>query len=233
MEKILDAAGLTDVAASQRDIDGESVIVTQVSGDWQQIWHRVRAAVTTHYPAFVHNLDMALDRDYFGPLFFDVDTPPTPADLLARAATIDVDARIAEISARWAPADLGTGDESYDLDAYDVAHYGPPEYMVILPRPEPWAAFAYLPAYPGVGPYEAELLVAAARRWHHRYGAEPTVVGSATGFVVPRPPTNLTDAEQLAAEHEFFAGLTVGPTTQRAYARALLQLDHWVLFDRP
>jgi len=30
----------------------------------------------------------------------------------------------------------------------------------------------------------------------------------------------------------FFAGLTAR-TTERAYARALLQLDHWTLYDRP
>jgi hypothetical protein len=51
-------------------------------------------------------------------------------------------------------------------------------------------------------------------------------------FLVPRPPADLADAELLAAEHEFFAGLTAG-TTQRAYTRALLQLDHWTLYDSP
>jgi hypothetical protein len=51
-------------------------------------------------------------------------------------------------------------------------------------------------------------------------------------FVVPRPPIDLADAERLAAEHTFFAGLTAG-TTRRAYAHALLQLDHWTLYNRP
>jgi hypothetical protein len=104
---------------------------------------------------------------------------------------------------------------------------------MILPTWQPWAAFAYLVSFWGMlGHDEPELLVAAARSWHERYGAEPTVVGLATGFLVPRPPADLADAERLAAEHEFFAGLTAG-TTQRAYARALLQLDHWTLYDRP
>lgn len=231
VDEILEAAGLGQVAASQRDVDGESVIVLEVGGDGQQLWDRVRAAVPTHYPVLVHDLDFALDRDYFE--FSDADAPHAPADLMVRAETIDVDARIAAVSAGRPPIDPGTGDESYDLNAYDVAPYGPPEGMVLLPRPEPWAAFAYLPSFAVAGPYEPELLVAAARRWHQRYGAEPMVVGFATGFVVPRPPADLADAERLAAEHDFFAGLTVGQTTQRAYARALLRLDHWTLFDRP
>jgi hypothetical protein len=94
------------------------------------------------------------------------------------------------------------------------------------------AAFAYLTSFYTIGGHEPGLLVAAARRWHERYGAEPTVVDLATGFAVSRPPTNLADAERLAAEHVFLAGLTAR-TTERAYARALLQLDHWTLYDRP
>jgi hypothetical protein len=104
--------------------------------------------------------------------------------------------------------------------------------MVILPRPEPWAAFAYLRSVFTVGGYKPELLVAAAHRWHDRYGAEPTVVGIATGFEVARPPIDLVDAERLAAEHLFLARLTAG-TSPRAYARALLRLDRWALYDRP
>ena len=63
------------------------------------------------------------------------------------------------------------------------------------------------------------LLIAAARRWHERYRAVPTVIGLATGFEVGRPPTDLADAERLAIEHQVFAGRTAG-TTERAYARA-------------
>ncbi|BCJ47939.1 hypothetical protein GCM10010168_22980 [Actinoplanes ianthinogenes] len=58
------------------------------------------------------------------------------------------------------------------------------------------------------------------------------MIGLATGFTVGRPPTGLADAEQLAMEHVAIAGLTAGTTT-RAYARALLQLDQWCLYERP
>ncbi|MBB3095985.1 hypothetical protein FHR83_003655 [Actinoplanes campanulatus] len=54
----------------------------------------------------------------------------------------------------------------------------------------------------------------------------------ATGFEVSRPPTDPADAERLAAEHVGVAGLTAG-TSVRASARALTQLDHWTLYDRP
>lgn len=47
-----------------------------------------------------------------------------------------------------------------------------------------------------------------------------------------RLPTDPVDAERLAVEHLCLAGLTAG-TTVRAYARALMRLDHWTLYDRP
>jgi hypothetical protein len=59
------------------------------------------------------------------------------------------------------------------------------------------------------------------------------VVGLPVGFVVPRPPTDRVDAERLAAEHIFFAGLPTNGVPLRAYARALMQLDRWALYDRP
>ena len=75
-----------------------------------------------------------------------------------------------------------------------MRRYGEPELLVILPRPEPWAAFAYL----------------------NPYGEWGTPA----------------DAERLAVEHVAIAGLTAR-TRIRAYARALLVLDHWCLYDRP
>lgn len=223
------AAGLSEADAQLHDIDGEQVIAMPVDVDGQQIWRLARAVLPGHYPVLVlDEISDALDRMYFE----HGRTRSGPSDVLARSVTVDVDARVAEISAQWVQSDPGTGDEGYYLDSYDIAHFGRPRYLVIVPRPEPWAAFAYVNSVFSVGGYEPELLVAAARRWHERYGAEPTVVGIATGFMVSRPPADLVDAERLAAEHQFFAGLTAG-TTVRAYARALLQLDRWALYDRP
>jgi hypothetical protein len=75
-------------------------------------------------------------------------------------------------------------------------------------------------------------VLAAARRWHERYSAAPTTIGLANGFTVPRPPVELADAERLAVEHVAIAGLTA-QTSIRAYARALLELDQWCLYNRP
>ncbi|WP_433825816.1 DUF4253 domain-containing protein [Actinoplanes sp. CA-015351] len=154
----------------------------------------------------------------------------SPSDLIAWVQTADFDAEWARLPSFsiWGhhPETLGTGDEGYDLTGF-----GEPELLVILPRPESWAAFAYLDPYGGWGT-PGELMLAAARRWHERYGAAPTTIGLANGFTVPRPPTELADAERLAVEHMAIAGLTAGTTT-RAYARALLQLDQRCLYSRP
>ncbi|GAA0974860.1 hypothetical protein GCM10009555_031830 [Acrocarpospora macrocephala] len=227
MRDIVSVAGLELYPVEEFQVLGESVLVVHVTGDGQQLWRQVRTALPDFYPILVLDRVTAFDVDYV----FSTDPRNAPSDVLARAAEVDVYGRIAEISARYAPRDVGTGEEGYNLDGYDIAHFGVPQDLVILPRPQPWAAFAYLNSYYSEG-HEPELLVAAAHRWYDRYGAEPTVVGLATGFVVSRPPTDLADAERLAAEHMFFAGLTA-QTSERAYARALRHLDRWALYDRP
>jgi hypothetical protein len=230
VEQILDAVGLATTDATLFDICGEPVVAVRLDGDAEPTWRRARAALPDHYPVLVlEDVHMALDRH----IVDRRDPPRSPAELLAAATTVDVDARIAELSG-WLGSDPGTGPESYGtLDDYDVRHYGSPHYLVILPRPEPWAAFAYVESVCLVTGHDPELLIAAAHRWHDRYGAEPTVVGIAMGFMVARPPTDVADAERLAAEHLIFAGLTANGVPLRAYARALLKLDRWTLFDRP
>ncbi|GAA3198477.1 DUF4253 domain-containing protein [Dactylosporangium siamense] len=224
MDELLRAAGLADAPTRWHEVDGERFPVVRLSGSAEPVRQRVRALSTAHYPVLMVDM-MHLDRD-----FFRVDGQlSTPADVLRRAETADLDAYLA----RW-PAgqeELGTGEEGYFLDAYDVTAYGAPQFLAILPRPEPWAAFAYVDAYGGLA-LPPELMVVAARRWHERHGAEPTVIGLATGFTVAHPPALLVDAERLAAEHVCLAGLTAG-TTIRAYAKALTELDHWTLYSRP
>jgi hypothetical protein len=226
MQRILHAAGLMSLPAEHHDLHGEPLCLVDVTGhDAMALWQQARAALTDHYPALLlsyEQLDHLADPDLWTP----------PAELLAAAATADVDAYVAERTAWWAPHDYGSGDEGYSLDAYDIGHFGPVATLAILPRPEPWAAFAYLNSFASMCGDPPVLLIAAARRWHERYRAVPTVVGLATGFAVGRPPTDLADAERLAIEHQVFAGLTAR-TTERAYARALLELDHWTLYSRP
>ncbi|MEV4513641.1 DUF4253 domain-containing protein [Dactylosporangium sp. NPDC049525] len=226
MEELLRAAGLAGRLTHEHEVDGERFVVVRLDGGFEEARQRVRAVSAAHYPVLLADT-MHLDRDFFradGRL-------SSPADVLRRAQTVDLDAHVARWQARQDAETLGTGDEGHHLDAYDVTAYGAPQFLAILPRPEPWAAFAYVDAYGGVG-LPPELMVAAARRWHERHGAEPTVIGLATGFAVPRPPTGPADAERLAVEHVSLAGLTAG-TTVRAYARALTRLGHWTLYDRP
>ena len=226
MEELLHAAGLPDRSTHGYEVDGESFVVVRLDGGFEQARQRIRAVSADHCAVLLTDT-MHLDRD-----FFRVDgRVSTPAEVLRRAETVDLDDHIARWRARQDAGSFGTGDEGYLLDAYDVTGYGAPRFLAILPRPEPWTAFAYVDAYGGVG-LPPELMVAAARRWHERHGAEPTVIGLATGFAVPRPPTGPADAERLAVEHISLAGLTAG-TTLRAYARALTELDHWTLYDRP
>ncbi|MDI6105703.1 DUF4253 domain-containing protein [Actinoplanes sp. NEAU-A12] len=231
MQQILRAAGLESHSAKQYSVHDETVIVVDVAGDAQQMWRSARAGLTDHYPVLALPSFLVTDSDFHHAI--------TPGQLIAQAATFDVEAYLTRQPGSPMPGArnrdpeiLGTGDEGYDLAGYDVASFGEPEVLVIVPRPEPWAAFAYLDAYASLMGVESELMTGAAHQWWERYGAVPTVIGLACGFTVSRPPTELADAERLAAEHVAIAGLTAG-TSIRAYARALMQLDHWTLYNRP
>ncbi|WP_433728516.1 DUF4253 domain-containing protein [Actinoplanes sp. CA-051413] len=225
MDKILRAAGLENHRAQQVRIHDETVIVVRPAGDAQQLLRSARAALPDHNPVLAFESDAVLDPDFHH--------DSSPSDLIAWARTADVDAELGRLHSFSHPEQelLGTGDEGYYLDGYDVTGYGDPELLVILPRPAPWTAFAYLNPYGRWGT-PGDLLLAAARRWHERYGAAPTTIGLANGFTVPQPPTELADAERLALEHVAIAGLTAR-TTVRAYARALRELNQWCLYNRP
>ncbi|BEL06481.1 hypothetical protein Q0Z83_046720 [Actinoplanes sichuanensis] len=231
MRQILEAAGLASHPAEPYRVHDETVIVVDIVGDAHQMWRTARAGLSDHYPVLVSPGFLVTDSDFHHPL--------PPSEVIRLAQGFDVEDHLTRRPGSQMPGArgrdpelLGTGEEGYDLDAYDVESFGVPEALVIVPRPEPWAAFAYVDGYVGLLGQRSEVMTSAARSWFERYRAEPTVIGLACGFTVPRPPADPADAERLAAEHVGVAGLTAG-TSIRAYARALMELDHWSLYDRP
>lgn len=231
MRQILEAAGLEEHTAEQYPVHDETVIVVDIVGDAHQMWRTARAGLTDHYPVLVSPSFLVTDSTFHH--------APPPAELITSAESFDVDDFLTRQPGSLMPGArgrdpeiLGTGEEGYYLDSYDVESYGVPEALVIVPRPEPWAAFAYVDGYAALLGQRPEVTLSAARSWFERYRAEPTVIGLACGFTVPRRPADPADAERLAAEHVGVAGLTAG-TSIRAYARALMELDHWTLYNRP
>ena len=108
--------------------------------------------------------------------------------------------------------------------------------LVLLPAAEPWAVYAYVDALYEACDYGQDLLVAAARRWHERYGAETLgAFGVMAWLTVARPPIDPDEAWRLAFEHHVLAEATfrVPDVPLRQHARLLPQLDRWVLFSRP
>ncbi len=106
--------------------------------------------------------------------------------------------------------------------------------LVLLPTLWPWEVYAYLE---GLWSEPADRLVAAARRWHARFGAEPVQShpGYATHLRVERPPTDLEEAWRLAREHYLIAWDTFAlpGSAVRDYARALLESSTWYLISKP
>ncbi|MFC0004445.1 DUF4253 domain-containing protein [Micromonospora siamensis] len=117
--------------------------------------------------------------------------------------------------------------------------YGSPDELttlVLLPVPQPWAVYAYVNALHDSCAYGQDLLVAAARRWYERHGAEPVAaLEVSTWLRVTRPPTDPREAWRLATEHHTLAENTLATpaVALREHAHLLTELRHWVLFSRP
>jgi hypothetical protein len=285
---VLDAAGLSDRPFFVQDAPGGgSALLVDVSADERlDVWATARAAVdrTGRWPLLCSWHD-AHDEEVFSRFYFDEGADgadSSPAAVLARAETIDVDARLAEESVRYYPQGRPPEDVGYERSvtlalygdapsedeiraADDGAPFSADRYLfdwergrepisesdlsvqewfgttdkatlVLLPVAEPWAAYAYVHALYDSSGYGHDLLVAAARRWNERYGAEP--VGAfevMTWLTVTRPPTDLDEAWRLAFEHHVLAENTFSTpgVALREHAHLLPGLNRWVLFSRP
>jgi len=87
-----------------------------------------------------------------------------------------------------------------------------------------------------IGVYGGEIVIAAARRWHERWGAEPVALwGTMMQFTVSHRPATPDDAWMLAREHDILAANTLSNPgiPLRDHARALTILDRWFLHSRP
>lgn len=230
------AAGLAGRPVTVLDAPGAgTALVVDVEPDEQlAVWARARAAVaeTGRWPLLcTRDLDDVFDRFYFeeGAQGADDD----PAAIIARAAGIDVDARLAALR----PPDGGDWPER-EPDPYFQELYGTESglALVLLPTPDPWAAYAYVHALDSASGYGHDLLVAAAKRWHERYGAEPVAALAVMSWLtVTRPPTDDDELLRLAVEHEILAENTLSTPglSRRQHARMLSGADRWVLFSRP
>ncbi len=108
--------------------------------------------------------------------------------------------------------------------------------LVLLPTSVPWEVHAYVSSLFDIDVYGGEIVIAAARRWNERWGAEPVALwGTMMQLMVSRPPTSPDDAWMLAREHDILAANTLSNPgiSLRDHARALAKLDRWFLHSRP
>lgn len=288
---MLDAAGLAGRTAFAQDAagGGTALLVDVSAEEMLDVWATARAAVdrTGRWPLLCSR-HSARDGSLFSRFYFDEGSQgadSSPAAVLARAGTIDVDARLAQLRSRlpdpaagWIDAEVErerqvtigrygqappahevreavTGRVDISIDRYlyewERRHepqgpadpvvqdwYGSdePASLVLLPTAQPWEVYAFVDALYDACWYGQDLLVAAARRWRERYGAEPVAAFEVmTWFTVARPPTDPDDAWRLAYEHYTLAEntLVTAGVALRHHAHLLSQVDRWVLFSRP
>jgi hypothetical protein len=290
-QSVLDAAGLSGRQAGVLDAaGGGTALVVDVSPEEMlDAWAAARAAVdrTGRWPV-VCDRHSAHDGSLFSRFYFKEGSngaDSSPAAVLARAETIDVDARLAEQAraqfpdgavdwveherevtlaaygdappaqeiraavAGTEPADIAVDRYLFgwqraheplrgpDLSVQDWFGWEDAPALVLLPAAQPWAVYAYVHTLYDACWYGHDLLVAAARRWYERYGAEPVAaLGEVMAwFTVARPPTDPDEAWRLAFEHYTLAQttLTVPTVPLRQHAHLLPRLNRWVLFSRP
>jgi hypothetical protein len=154
--------------------------------------------------------------DLFAPSAF------APADLLAAASAIDLDAWIArrkdpgafvdpeETEGTWPdwldPDDLADYDpeDYFELDEMFVTTDDPPISIILLPVHEGWQVFTLMaPTGRNSQQYNSvELHIALHKHWSDRYGVElVAITEDAMELFVARPPDSPPAAMQLAWEH--------------------------------
>ena len=136
---------------------------------------------------------------------------------------------------RWIYEQLLNSGKPPENVVTQVEWYEPDNaYMMLLPVTCGWDALAY---YHFFGAQEgSEYYIAVGKRWEERFGAELVChYGTMLQCRVLNPPTNPSDAWQLAREHDLLSSNTLGSTgtSVRDYARGLTSINRWFLHDRP
>ncbi len=108
-------------------------------------------------------------------------------------------------------------------------------FLVFLPTPNSWEAFAYLSFY-GRYHISSECCIALAKRWHEQYGAQLYAhFGTMVEFYTSSAPTTIDAAWQLAKEHDLMASCTLAlpGISVRHYAQGLMHTNAWFMHERP
>ncbi|MEZ4328554.1 MAG: DUF4253 domain-containing protein [Polyangiales bacterium] len=216
-----------------RDAWLEARALTDATGRWP-------VAITT-WPMKEPSWEAAV-ADILSPAAHAGDDRPSVEAILKSAATLDLDAALAELEGNdWEEWLAETPDGDLKWAASAMAYWFDPSpkqptAMVFLPSPHPWASVAYEPWYAEDAGTPAPVLVALLERWNETYGAEPMAHwGTMLQLRVDRPPTSLDAARALAREQLLVAPCTalLPGTHPERHAEALMQVTTWFLHERP
>jgi hypothetical protein len=106
--------------------------------------------------------------------------------------------------------------------------------IVFLPTPHPWETLGFMSWWASELAGGNEPLVAVLQDWYERFGAELVAHwGTMLQIVTSRRPSDPEAAWYLALEHELIAPYTLHQFPVREHARTLLQVDRWLLHERP
>lgn len=103
--------------------------------------------------------------------------------------------------------------------------------LILLPNPHSWNALAYMHWYGG-----SKNSIYLLKQWQEEYGAELVCLyGTVLQLFVERKPSSIEEAFELASQQIAMASwrFSKSGVSIRNHARALLNLDRWLLEDNP
>jgi len=107
MKEILAAVGLAEHSAEEIDIHGQRAILVYLQGEGPDVWRAARAGLAKHYPVLVFNTESVVEPEMRHQL--------PPAEILERAAALDLDAEIGRLVGKAEDWMLGSRDDEYSL----------------------------------------------------------------------------------------------------------------------
>jgi hypothetical protein len=248
---VIDRDGAADLVGGGRDVvempvPAASATVLGYAVTWAEAWpewQRLRAAVgvTGRWPVVVGHFGAgAAERLAWGT------DEGGPDRVLSRAAALGLTEALAVLGGdeaedaaeiEEARGELGDLDDEQDGSYLDLVDVCDGYELLLLPDVRPEAAVAYVGAWAASeadGGHAA--LAAVLASWRGRHGAEVwTNQDTMLGLTVPRPPTDLSTAFELAAEqYRTFPCTTLLPGASIAeHARDLVGRREWFLHERP
>ncbi len=166
-------------------------------------------------------------------------TPPSAESVINELRSGDVSLSLALCKWLWAWRQEHPEVPALEADSTHIQWFEPTENEILsllfLPTRNSWEVPAFIQWY-GAETAGTEVVIAALKDWHDRYGAELVAhYGTMLQLTTSSRPADMNEAMQLAFEQDTLAPCTIAPSgvSLLEHAATLMHTNRWFLHDRP